>query len=274
MSLGVTRLTKTREQQGVRRMRDDDHPFVIKYCRYNRILNLGISQSCMAIKKAETGLWGANLKRNLYIGSQFIPTSWLTYCQHTTNPRLITARERESGSENCRKLKCAGRTVPSPQHCKNSAITEPEELAGQLRNGNSCEDYLKQVGKGVMIMEIVRMWTEEIGLWFCCLFGFGFFPFSESRKWSKDKKRYISFATLKRNLTGKTAQTQTSTAEYSESATHNFDHYVLHLHPEAKLTNILCRGRDTHRPTFAVKSSLHNGIDSQFNQVYKELWLL
>lgn len=67
MSLGVTKVRE--EQEGGRRMRGDDYPFVTNYCRYNWVLNLGMSQICMTKKKAETGLWGDNLERNLYIGN-------------------------------------------------------------------------------------------------------------------------------------------------------------------------------------------------------------
>lgn len=118
-------------------------------------------------------------------------TDWLA--ANTPQPKVNHSQRRRIWQWKLQKLKCADRTVPSPQHCNPFTITEPEELAGQLRNGSTCEDYLKWLRKGVMIRE--KLGSEQKKQDFvACL---GFFPCSEYRKWNKEKE---NIATLERKL--------------------------------------------------------------------------
>lgn len=43
-------------------MRGDDYPFVTNYCRYNWVLNLGMSQICMTKKKLRRAFGEITLK--------------------------------------------------------------------------------------------------------------------------------------------------------------------------------------------------------------------
>lgn len=54
-------------------MRGDDYPFVTNYCRYNRVLNLGMSQICMTKKKLRRAIEEITLKE--------IPTLVINLCQ-------------------------------------------------------------------------------------------------------------------------------------------------------------------------------------------------